>query len=100
MIDNLVISEKWGTSQLIANTNDFKILNIVINPGEIFYISNNKHHTSHISIVNGNAKIKIGNDIIIKNSKSNFNIPSGIECQIVNKSYECHILEIILVEIK
>jgi len=99
MIDNLVISEKWGTSQLIANTNDFKILNIVINPGEIFYISNNENHTSHISIVNGNAKIKIGNDIVIKNSKSNFNIPSGIKCQIVNKSYECHILEIILVEI-
>jgi mannose-1-phosphate guanylyltransferase/mannose-6-phosphate isomerase len=55
--------------------NGFKIKRIAVYPGKRLSLQSHNHRSEHWVIVKGNAKVQVGNDVVILNADQNIYIP-------------------------
>lgn len=82
--DSLTVYRPWGYYMILEERPGYKVKEIGVYPGRALSLQRHKHRSEHWNIVEGKAKIQIGEDVIVRTKNQSVYVPKNTKHKLSN----------------
>ena len=85
----------WGSYTVLEDAEDCKVKRLVVKPGQILSLQRHQHRSEHWTVVNGVAKVRVGDKETLLEANQSIWIPVNTLHRLENPGgTDCHLIEV------
>ena len=95
VVHHRTVHRPWGSYTVLEDAADCKVKRLVVRPGGILSLQKHAHRSEHWTVVEGRARVRLGDETFDMTSNQTIQIPAGTLHRLENPGQtDVHIIEV------